>query len=68
MADAVGELGLEADVTGGVQLDAGLLVLFVAGAYRLLEDVDFVGFASGGGRERVIVEVEIGKRVTLEDN
>lgn len=47
MSDAVGEFGLEADVTGGRKLDAGGAVHLVTCADRLLQNRNFVLLTSG---------------------
>lgn len=46
VSDSIGELRLQTYVAGRVQLDAGLLVLFVAGAYRLLQNVNLISLSS----------------------
>lgn len=55
VANAIGELGLKANVTGGIQLDAGLLLLLGALSDLHLQCDNFVLLATakreGGGRE-----------------
>lgn len=46
VADAVSELGLEAYVTRGIELDARLLVLLVPRPYRVLQYLHLVSLSS----------------------
>ena len=46
VADAVGELGLKADLAGGVQLNAGLALLLAALSDPVLQQAHLVLFSS----------------------
>lgn len=59
VANAIGELGLKANVTGGIQLDAGLLLLLGALSDLHLQCDNFVLLATakregGGGSQSVL--------------
>lgn len=55
VSDAVGELGLEADVTGGRKLDACGAVHLVTCADRLLQNRYFVLLTSGKREQRTLL-------------